>query len=210
MEWIGVGRTNGEMEGEFSALFYNAKRFELVANSDSTIWLSKTPEKPSKNWDAALPRILTWGKFRDKATKREFYVFNTHFDHIGEKARAESAKLILLTLGQVAEGLPVILTGDFNFTPDAAPYATLTGDNGLSDTHQLAQSKHIGPDFTFSGFKVDPEIEKRRIDYIFINDQLSVGKHGAISDFSNGYYPSDHLPVISELMLIKNQPTSDE
>ncbi len=88
MQWIGVGRADGAKEGEFSAIFYNTDRFELVANSDSTIWLSKTPDVPSKSWDAALPRILTWGKFRDRKTGNYVFVFNTHFDHRGERAQA--------------------------------------------------------------------------------------------------------------------------
>ena len=100
--WIGQGRTDGKKEGEFSALLYNSRKVELIAQSDSTIWLSETPEKPSKSWDAALPRILTWGKFTVKETGQPIYAFNTHFDHIGEKARQESAKIIIDTIQKIA------------------------------------------------------------------------------------------------------------
>ena len=202
---IGVGRTDGGSEGEFSAILYNTEKFELVAGSDTTIWLSETPSTPSKSWDAALPRILTWGKFQYKTSGRSFFVFNTHFDHIGDTARAESAKLIIDTINKVAGDQPVILSGDFNVTPLEEPYAILTGDDGLRDTHILAESRHIGPEFTYSGFEVDPNVTPRRIDYIFVNDQFSVGRHGAISDFRDGLYPSDHLPVISVLTLSDTQ-----
>lgn len=198
MRFIGHGRDGGQ-KGEFSALFYNASHFELVENSDSTLWLSPTPGQPGKGWDAAFPRILTWGKFRSNQDKAELYVFNTHLDHVGDTARAESAKMILKTINKIAGDTPVVLTGDFNVTPETQPYAILTGSKRLRDSHKMAETSHIGPKFTFSGFRVDPNTDPRRIDYIFLSKRFSVNRHGAISDFSNGFYPSDHLPVISEI-----------
>src|SRR5699024_2993427 len=67
-KYIGVGRKDGKEGGEYNAIFYNANHFELVPGTDSTMWLSSTPGKPSVGWDAALPRIVTWGEFRSKAT----------------------------------------------------------------------------------------------------------------------------------------------
>ncbi len=202
MKWIGVGRTDGKEEGEFSALFYNSERFELAEDSDSTIWLSETPGKPSKSWDAALPRILSWGKFRDKSTQKELFVFNTHFDHIGDTARAESSRLIVDTIKKVADGMPVILTGDFNATPDSKPYVNLTNESILEDAYDASALPHVGPEFSFEGFKtLDSTATKRRIDYVFVNDKVDVLKHAFISDFRDGRYPSDHLPVIADVQL---------
>src|SRR5699024_4025520 len=99
-DWIGKGRKDGKKGGEYSAILYDTDKFRLVSDTDSTMWSSRTPDKPSKDWDAALPRIITWGKFRHKDTGKELYVFNTHFDHKGSKARVESAKLILKTIKQ--------------------------------------------------------------------------------------------------------------
>lgn len=198
MKWIGAGRTDGKNEGEFSALFYNSERFELLTNSDSTIWLSETPSHPSKSWDAALPRILTWGKFRNKNSKEEFFVFNTHFDHIGDTARAESARLIVETIKEVANGFPVILTGDFNATEDSQPYKVLTND--LADAFYSSALPHVGPLFSFEGFEALSSNNKRRIDYIFVNDKLEVKKHAIISDFRDGRYPSDHLPIVADVV----------
>lgn len=200
--WIGVGRTDGKKAGEFSALMFDTTKVELVADSDSTIWLSKTPEKPSKNWDAALPRILTWGKFRIKSTDQNIFVFNTHFDHIGDTARAESAKIILNTIEENAGDAPVVLTGDFNIVDSSEPYKILTS-TFLSDAYNTTKIPNVGPSFTFSGFSVGEIEEKRRIDYIFTNDRIDVLKHAVISSFYDGYYPSDHLPVITEIK-IKN------
>lgn len=192
---IGVGRNDGNTEGEFTAIYYDSLRLELV--SDSTIWLSETPTEPSKSWDAALPRILTFGRLKSKTSGQQFYVFNTHFDHIGNTARAESAKLILKTIDAVSGELPVVVTGDFNATPDAEPYRILTQQ--LGDAYTQTEIPHVGPLFTFKGFAVNGNQEReRRIDYIFTNSQVEVLKHAIIPDFRNGSFTSDHLPVIAD------------
>lgn len=202
MQWIGTGRTDDKVKGEFSAIFYNTNRFELVIKSDSTIWLSKSPAVPSKSWDAALPRILTWGKFRDKSSQKEFFVFNTHLDHIGDTARTESAKLITDIINQIAGDNPVVLTGDFNAVEESEPYNLLAGtDKILQDAFYKSKEPHVGPLFTFEGFNVLGSSGKRRIDYIFVNDKVEVLKHAIISDFRDGRYPSDHLPVIADIRL---------
>jgi endonuclease/exonuclease/phosphatase family metal-dependent hydrolase len=201
-QWIGKGRDNGTMEGEFSALFYDTRRFELIENSEETFWLSKTPSKPSKGWDADFPRIVTVGIFKDKRTKRQFVVLNTHFDHVGDTARLESAKLIVDTIRRNYSTMPVILTGDFNATPGSKPYKVITGKNTvLRDAYHTSQTANVGPSFTFEGFTVQSESQKRRIDYIFTNDRFEVKKHAIISSFNQFRYPSDHLPVIATLQL---------
>lgn len=198
--WIGVGRDDGTMSGEFSALFYDTEKVELIDNSEQTIWLSETPSEPSKSWDAALPRIMTYGKFRDLQTEEEFYVLNTHFDHIGDTARAKSAELIVNTIEDLASGEPVILTGDFNVTPDDEPYEIITNrSSGLNDAYEISDLPHTGPHFTFEGFEVKSGAERRRIDFIFVNEQVKVKKHAIISTFEGDFYPSDHLPVIADV-----------
>lgn len=201
-EWIGVGRDDGTMSGEFSALFYDTARVELIEGSEQTFWLSETPSEPSKSWDAALPRIVTYGAFRDRQSAREFFVFNTHFDHIGDTARANSAELIVNRIKKETADKPVILTGDFNATPDSRPYSILTADDsGLFDAFEVTNLPHTGPLFTFEGFEVKSGIDRRRIDYIFANDGIDVNKHAIISSFRGDFYPSDHLPVIADVKL---------
>ena len=110
---VGVGRSDGKNGGEFSCIYYNKERFDLL--DSGTFWLSETPDQVSRGWDAALPRIVTWAKLRDKATKRKFFYFNTHFDHIGKSARVESSKLIVEKIREIAgKKATVVLTGDFN------------------------------------------------------------------------------------------------
>lgn len=207
MKWIGVGRSDGAQSGEYSPIFYNSKRFELVAGSDSTIWLSPTPGRAgSRGWDAALPRILTFGTFRDRESGQRIMVFNTHFDHRGDTARAESARLIAETVRKLAgaagnssgNALPAVVTGDFNATPDSEPYAIMT-DGGLGDAFSASELPHVGPQFTYEGFEVGGLEDPRRIDYIFVNEVISVRSHAILSTFRDRRYPSDHLPVITEL-----------
>lgn len=155
---------------------------------------------PSKNWDAALPRILTWGEFKMKDSGKNFFVFNTHFDHIGDTARTESAKIILDTIKETAGDAAVVLTGDFNIVDTSEPYKILTS-SFLSDAYNTSDLPNVGPPFTFSGFGVGEIEEKRRIDYIFTNDRIDVLKHAVITSFHNGYYPSDHLPVVAEISI---------
>ena len=198
--WIGKGRKDGKEAGEFSALFYDSRKVTLVADSDSTIWLSKTPGTPSKNWDAALPRILTWGEFEMKSGGQRLFVFNTHFDHVGETARAESANIILDTIEKIAGDSPVVLTGDFNIVDDSKPYQILTS-SFLADAFQTSELPHTGAEFTYSGFEVEVPSDGRRIDYIFTNDEVNVLKHATITSFRDGFFPSDHLPVYAEITL---------
>lgn len=199
--WIGVGRDDGERAGELSSLHYNKNRFELVDGTNQTIWLSETPEVPSQSWDAALPRILTFGRFRDKTNGREFYVFNTHFDHIGQIAREESARLIKSTIQKLTGDDRYFVLGDFNVSEDNPVYEILTGGEPvLRDAFYHTENPHVGPLFTFEGFEVRSDIEKRRIDYIFVPNDIRVLNHAILGHSRNGYYPSDHLPVYAEVV----------
>ncbi len=199
--WFGVGRDDGGDGGEFSPVFYRKSQFTLVTHA--TFWLSEQPQVPgSRGWDAALPRIVTWGKLRDLRTGREFYIFNTHFDHIGQRARRESARLLLRKIAEIAPIAPVVLTGDFNAGPAADPYRILTGqingaDPALQDAYAVSETPHHGPAATFTGFEPMPRGD--RIDYIFINQLFRVKKHGTLADRFGDRWPSDHFPVFAEL-----------
>ncbi|ARA94372.1 hypothetical protein AWN76_015255 [Rhodothermaceae bacterium RA] len=196
--WLGVGRDDGRDAGEFSAIFYRADRFEVLDHG--TFWLSETPEVvASKSWDAAITRIVTWARFRDAATGAVFYHVNTHFDHRGAQARLESARLLTAWIAETAGDLPVLVTGDFNLTPDDPPYPVLT--QTLTDAYHASVLPHHGPDGTFSGFEVRPVDDGRRIDYIFTRGPVRVLRHGTLSDHYPSGFPSDHLPVLAEVVL---------
>jgi len=203
--WVGVCRTDGSQnpkpDNEFSAILYRKDRFELLENA--TFWLSETPEKISTGWDAALPRIATWAKFKDRQTEKIFYHFNTHFDHRGETARVESAKLILKKITKIAKGQAVVLTGDFNANTTSLPYRTLVDEKNKAhvvDALTVSEVPHHGPLGTWSNFKF-PGVPGRRIDYVFVKNKLKVKKHANLSDSWSGRFPSDHLPVLATLLV---------
>jgi endonuclease/exonuclease/phosphatase family metal-dependent hydrolase len=200
--WVGVGRDDGAEEGEYAAIFYNKKRFEVL--EDSTFWLSETPDKPSIGWDAALKRVVTWAKLRDKITGKIFYHFNTHFDYKGVMARLESANLLNDRVAEVAGKTPAIVTGDFNFKSDFGGYKILTGGrkNYLFDTQKIAKVDSSGSNITYNRFGQFLE-EGNKIDYIFIKNNIEVDKHKIIMDTFDGRYPSDHMPVLAVLRIIK-------
>lgn len=197
---IGVGRDDGARAGEFSAVLYNHARFELIPKSDRTEWLSETPNIPSKSWDAAYPRIVTYGTFRNRADSSIIHVFNTHFDHVGQTAREHSARFILETIQRVAGEDPFVLMGDFNVTEDNPVYRILReGPLALRDAFHITKTPHVGPHFTFEGFAVRNSPDARRIDYIFVPEGARVTKHAILSTFRGGNYASDHLPVVARV-----------
>jgi endonuclease/exonuclease/phosphatase family metal-dependent hydrolase len=222
-DWIGVGRQDGRDAGEFTPIFYRRNRLEIVEKN--TFWLSPTPEKVgSRGWDAALPRIVTWAKFKEKQGGGEFYLFNTHFDHQGPMARLESAKLLRTKAVETAGNHPVVVIGDFNCTPTSPPYLWLVGKEppppgsaeadkvasvepaapakgALADAMLHTRHPHHGPTTTWNGFKA--LVPGRKIDHVFVHGPIIVEQHAVLADHWDGRFPSDHLPVLVEIVLGK-------
>ena len=193
-DFVGVGRDDGKRKGEFSAIFFDKTRFDK--KDGGTFWLSETSDVPSKGWDAVLPRICSWVKLFDKLNKKEFIVFNTHYDHVGVKARIESAKLIKQKIQEIAPKLPVVYTGDLNVTPETDAIATIK--SFLEDAKEITAEPPYGPTGTFNNFDFNSEL-KNRIDYVFVNKGFKVQKFAVLSDSKDKKYFSDHLPVFVRL-----------
>lgn len=190
--FYGKGRDDGKEGGEHSAIFYKKDRFKLLQSGD--FWLSETPDKPGKGWDATCcNRISSWGKFQDLLSKKEFYFFNVHFDHQGVEARRQSGHLMVKKMQEIAGKSTIILTGDFNSTPDTEQIKTIQGF--LNDTHEVTKQAPYGPEGTFNSFKFDAPMDKR-IDYIFVSKNIDVLKYGVLTDAREQRYPSDHQPVL--------------
>jgi endonuclease/exonuclease/phosphatase family metal-dependent hydrolase len=197
--WTGLGRDDGEDGGEFSPIFYRRHRFELL--DEGTFWLSETPELPgSRSWDAAITRIVSWGRFRKLPAGREFYVFNTHFDHRGEVARMESARILGARIAELSEEMPVILTGDLNVTETSEAYRILAAVPGLADARYASDSGHEGPTASFNNW-VELRGPESRIDYIFVRGPIRVLAHRILDDRYDGRFPSDHLPVLADIVM---------
>lgn len=177
-DYIGVGRDDGKEAGEFSAIFYRTGKFEVLEHGD--FWLSTVTDRPNKGWDAVLPRICTWGKFRDKDSGFTFLFFNLHMDHVGVKARAESAKLILSKIKEQPAHIPVILTGDFNVDQHNESFKLLDNSGVLRDSYEIAGFRYA-PNGTFNSFHPD-RLTDSRIDHLFLTDDFEVLKYGILTD----------------------------
>jgi len=197
---IGVGRTDGMEKGEYSAIFYNHKK--LTETGSGYFWLSESPLKiGEKGWDAACERIATWAKLKDNQTGKIFFVLNTHFDHIGKKARLESAKLIIDKVKLYSKKLPVIVTGDFNSTPQSEVIKILTDiSNPLHLTDARTVSPTVeGPDWTFHDFGRTPLKDRELIDYIFVKNNVNVLTYKVIDEKVDDTFISDHNPVLVQV-----------
>lgn len=187
--YIGVGREDGKEKGEFSPIFYDSTIYEVILNS--TFWLSKTPDTVSVGWDAALERICSYGLIQHRETEEKLWVFNTHFDHIGKKARINSARLILQKIEEVnTKNYPVLLMGDLNSTPKEKPVRIIK--KSMDDASELATESD--GDVTFNGFR--DEGGWKRIDYIFVID-IQLESYNVIEEKkSNDHFISDHFPIV--------------
>jgi endonuclease/exonuclease/phosphatase family metal-dependent hydrolase len=196
--YLGVGRDTGKEEGEYCAIFYSKEKLEVL--DWGTFWLSDTPDQPSIGWDASYKRICTYAIFRHLEMQQSFLVLNTHFDHMGVKARDNSASLLLERLEVLNKAdHPVILMGDFNLTEDSEPIKKIR--TVLEDT-RIAAREVKGPEATFNGFDLQKE-PAERIDYIFFGKKkLKVLESRILDKKYQGRYPSDHFPVAATVEII--------
>jgi endonuclease/exonuclease/phosphatase family metal-dependent hydrolase len=204
-QFVGLARDDGKDKGEFSPLGFRRDRFALVGSG--TFWLSPTPDAPSKGWDAALPRIASWARLKDKASLRMLLVVNTHFDHIGTTARIESAKQIRRWIGDNRKaGETVVLMGDFNSPATSPAHGAIVDDTpgqiALHDTLAISRTPHFGPLGTFTGFKIE-QLDPSPIDHIFVNEGVTVLRHATLTQQTGGRLPSDHYPVLADLCVGK-------
>ena len=188
-EWLGVSGQGTPDSDVFTPIFYNKKKLNVL--DYGTFWLSETPDVVSRGWDGKFPRICTWAKFRDIENCRSFYVFNTHLDHVGEVAKLEGARLICRKIKEMTAEEAVFSTGDMNSTPETPPIHTFLSE--FSNSREIATEKS-GPAGTAHSYgKLYPPSQ---IDYIFVNEYISVTKAITITKNSDPVYMSDHYPIV--------------
>jgi len=193
---ISKGRDDDEGKtGERLAIFFNEKRFTEQGNG--FFFLSETPEKASKGWDADLNRICIWIKLYDKITNKTFYFFNVHFDHMGVTARTESAKLVVTKIKAIAGTETAFCVGDFNASPsEPKVYNAMT--SYMADSRATSETAPTGSVGTFNGWDVSSATfsENVKIDYIYTN-KVQTLSYAVLNDkFVTTNYPSDHFPVM--------------
>ena len=192
--FVGVGRDDGKTKGEYSPIFYNNNLFDLIKSD--TFWLSSTPDKISVGWDASMERICTYGLFKSKTNKKNIWVFNTHFDHIGIEAREKSADLIISVINKLTEPEDyVVLTGDFNLLDDSKPIMNLQSNFNDTNKNLEKTDKSYG---TFNNFKLN-FVSKSRIDYVFEKNFKLINSRHIIVKTPEGRWASDHHPILAKL-----------
>lgn len=197
---IGVGREDGIEKGEYSAILYKKDRFKEIKSG--YFWLSETPEVAgSKGWDGACERIATWAILEDISSKKQLFFINTHLDHVGKIARQEGVTLLLSRANALANGLPIIMTGDFNATPESDVIKHVTDVNSpehLINSKDIAVEKS-GTDWTFHGFGKVPMERREFIDYVFVSKGIKVAKHSVLPEKLDDIFISDHSVVVAQI-----------
>jgi len=198
-KWIGVGREGGK-RGEFMAIFYRSNRLKPL--EEKHFWLSDTPKVVgSASWGNTVKRMVTWVRFLDRKTHKEFYFWNTHFDHRSQPSREKSALLINKRVDALQTKLPIILVGDFNAVAKAnRAYNTLTTTGGFKDTFVSAKEKVNADWNTFNSFRKTNK-GKRRIDWILTKGPVKVDRTSIVLFEKFKQLPSDHQPVTAWLRL---------
>ena len=189
-----MGRDDGKTKGEYSPIFYNKSNYELI--SSDTFWLSETPKRVSVGWDASMERICTYGLFKQNISGRKLWVFNTHFDHIGNIAREKSVDLILKKINDLTEiNDYIIITGDFNLPDNSNPILNL--QSNFNDTNKFLKKTDMTYG-TFNNFKLN-FISKNRIDYVFEKNFKLIDSRHVFVKTPEGRWASDHNPIIAKL-----------
>ena len=198
-KWIGVGREGGK-RGEFMAIFYRSDRLKPL--EEKHFWLSDTPKVVgSASWGNTVKRMVTWVRFLDRKTHKEFYFWNTHFDHRSQPSRENSALLINKRVAALQTKLPIILVGDFNAIAQSnKAYHTLTKDGGFQDSFTTAKEKVNAGWNTFNSFQKTKQ-GKRRIDWVLTKGPLKVSRTEIVLFNKFKQLPSDHQPVTACLQL---------
>jgi endonuclease/exonuclease/phosphatase family metal-dependent hydrolase len=223
-DYIGVGRDDGNKKGEYSPIIYRPSVWKV--QQWETVWLSETPEKPSKGWDASSIRIVTIGVFKHRATSKTVLAMNTHLDDQGSKSRFHAAHIILGRINEYLAGVHgnaiagVFLSGDFNSEETQEAYEVLTATNSsLIDSQKVIDvAEHYGNEITYTGFGFEGE-PPVRIDYVLVgpvhkrtidssaqprtwNLPLMPRGYAVLPNrFDDGVFISDHRPVVVDTVL---------
>ena len=193
--YVGVGRDDGDDEGEYSAIFYRKDKYKAVESG--TFWLSETPEKVSFGWDAACRRVCTWAVLENIETKERYVHLNSHFDHVGVAARKNSVDMIVSKAKEYAD-LPVVFTADMNVKEGSTNY------NQFVDSGVLRDTKFAAPDSMNYCTYHDTKPQKHTddvIDYVMINEHFEALSYRVVTEGIDGRFVSDHYPIYSDLKL---------
>ncbi|ADD40237.1 endonuclease/exonuclease/phosphatase family protein [Stackebrandtia nassauensis] len=196
-DWVHLSRRGGG-EDEATAVLYDTSRLRVT--NYGHLWHSDTPQSMgSTTWGNEIPRMMTWLRFTDSASDKEFVLVNTHLDHKSAPSREKSAAQIKELVASF--DVPVLVTGDFNTAQGTAPYTTLVDGTTLEDTWETAEQQLTPAYGTFNGWKPEPVDGGDRIDWVLATPGTAVAKTAVNTWSVDGLTPSDHWAVQSLVTL---------
>ena len=196
---IGGGRDGDGTAGEASPLF--VARAVFAVRAQGQFWLSPTPDKTSRGWDAAFPRIVTFAHLRRRGDGARVLALNTHWDHVGTQARLESARQIARWIAANRQrGEALVVLGDFNAALAEPSLQALLAEVGLRDARAAAGQHAQGSSISFNAFQAVPA-RGALIDHVLTGPGIAVRRWHALAEHFDGRVASDHFPVIADLIL---------
>ncbi len=182
---------------EYSSIYYLKDKYNCI--DSGTFWLSETPEKIwTKSFDSACFRVASWALLEDKETGMRYTHINTHLDHVLETTREAQMEVLIECVNKVANGSPIIVTGDFNAYEDNSLVYDVACES-FNDTKKVAVNSDTGRTFTDYGTK--EEDGTGAIDFIFADKSLQVDTYKIIRNTVQGIYPSDHYPIVADIVI---------
>lgn len=225
-EYVGYGRDNGKensagASGEQTGIIYKKDRY--VKLDQGRFFLSNTPYKPSRVSNSDFNRLVAWVKLKDRTTDKEFFFFSTHFNHnyTPEKVqvRTEQAEVAIKVVPEIAGEYPYFFAGDFNCEITEPAYEMLStrwsdafvvmGDAavGAYVCNEEQQTKYptqcAWEGNTYTGLYSSDDKSPKRIDLVLFDEsRAEITSYFADNDdMGLEKYPSDHLPVITTMIL---------
>ena len=187
---LGCGR-EADFGGEGIPVAYRSADWELL--SFETRWLSPTPQKPGSRYEkdqSHCPRIYHAVELVRQGEEKPLCMINVHTDHRGSQARVLGCEQLIAECQRYANDV-VVITGDFNATPDAPEICMMTERCGALRLTDATE----GLSGTFHGFGTVTPV---KIDYVFTNVAHANARQ-LHPTFSDGVYLSDHDPVLVDI-----------
>jgi endonuclease/exonuclease/phosphatase family metal-dependent hydrolase len=182
-----------------ACILYKTNKYDIIDHG--VFWLSQTPHEQSIGWDASDTRICSWAKMKDISSGQKFYYFVVHFYWRNVTARQNSGPLVVQMIEELADkNIPIICSGDFNSVDTTSQIQAIK--KTFKDSYEVTENSPYGPEGTNLGggnFHGEP---KGRIDYVFVNRLVKVVNYVTLTcTYDNSKHPSDHLPVVCDLLL---------
>lgn len=193
--YVGVGRDDGDNEGEYAAIFYLKDKYTAV--DSGTFWLSETPETPSMGWGADCYRICTWAVLENNETGEKYVHINAHFDYANDEVRYNSSRLINEKAAEYAD-MPVVYTADMNFNEGSDYYTSFVNEGILSDAKHIAADTM---DYMTYHDRMPLTHYNNVIDFIMVNNNFDVNVYRVVTANDAGHYVSDHFPLYADIVI---------